>query len=270
MRRIVKTLTLASLASLLIISCKKNDVKQQQASVSQDVLTKIQAHGFGTSNVQVVDEGYLVEGDIVLTPEYLNSTNAGNLLRIANTEQYRTTQLVTKLPRTITVALDSKLGSKPGYPQALAEMVKRYNALGLRITMQVVSSGATITYSDAHGSYLASSGFPTSGGNPYNSVKVNSRSIGSGTSSTFINFCATIFAHETGHCIGFRHTDFMDRSYSCGGSTANEGASTIGAINIPGTPTTAEPKSWMLACISLNQNRPFDNYDVTALNYLYK
>jgi hypothetical protein len=177
------------------------------------------------------------------------------------------------LPRNITVALDSKLKAKAGYNEALTEMVKRYNAEGLRITMSVVSSGAAITFSDAHGKFLASSGFPTSSGNPYNQVKVNSQSIGKGTSSTFINFCATILAHKTGHCIGFRHTDFYNRSISCGGSPTNEGASTVGAINIPRTPTLNDPvdgSSWMLACISLNQNRPFSSYDNIALDYLYK
>ena len=39
-----------------------------------------------------------------------------------------------------------------------------------------------------------------------------------------------------GHCIGFRHTDYMNRAYSCGGSPANEGASSVGAILIPGHP----------------------------------
>jgi hypothetical protein len=148
-------------------------------------------------------------------------------------------------------------------------MVRRYNAQNLQITFTQVASGADITFTEAHGSYLASSGFPDAQGTPYPTVKVNTHSIGTGTSTTFINFAATIFAHEVGHCIGFRHTDYMDRSYSCGGGYSNEGASSVGAINIQGTPTTAEPNSFMLACISLNQNRPFDAYDVTALQYLY-
>jgi hypothetical protein len=61
----------------------------------------------------------------------------------------------------------------------------------------------------------------------------------------------------------------MNRTYSCGGSAANEGASTVGAILIPGTPSGPDPNSWMLACIGANQNRPFNSNDKTALNYLY-
>jgi hypothetical protein len=269
MQKMIKTLAVIGFISLTVISCKKNDIQPIQDQISQETLNKIYNQGFGTSNVQKIEEGYLVEGDIVLTEEFLNSTPGGNLLRIANNEQYRTTLLVSK-PRTIKLALDSKLAAKAGYPAALQEVANRYNALGLQLTFTVVASGADITYVDGHGQFLASAGFPTSSGAPYNQVKVNSQSIGTGTTSTFVNFCATILAHEGGHCIGFRHTDYMDRSYSCGGSTSNEGASTVGAINIPGTPTGPDAGSWMLACVSRDQNRPFNANDKTALNYLYK
>jgi hypothetical protein len=61
----------------------------------------------------------------------------------------------------------------------------------------------------------------------------------------------------------------MDRSYSCGGSPTNEGASTVGAIHIAGTPTGPDAKSWMLACISSGENRPFNANDKTALTTVY-
>ena len=268
MRKFINAITAFSMLSLAVTGCKKEAKPEAQQAVSAETLAQIKALGFSNTNVERIDEGYLVEGDIILRPEDLTSKTPVSAIRVANTEQYRTTNLVTALPRTITVAISSQLPSS--YTAVLDEMVSRYNAEGLRITFARVSSGATITFTKANGSYLASAGFPDAAGNPYPTVKVNSRAIGTGTSTTFINYAATIFAHEVGHCIGFRHTDYMDRSYSCGGSYSNEGASTVGAINIPGTPTTAEPNSWMLACISANQNRPFDSYDKTALSYLYK
>jgi len=265
----IATLVMGGLALCSLYSCQKDaGLTSSQQKVSAETLTKIAALGFGTSNVQVHEDGYLVEGDIVLTNEILNRQVNGTILRVGSAEQYHTTNLV-KGPRTIKVALDSKLAANPGYPQALQEMVNRYNALNLVLTYQVVTSGADITYVSGNGSYLASAGFPTSTGQPYNQVKVNARSIGSGTSTTFINFLASILAHEGGHCIGFRHTDYMDRSYSCGGSPSNEGASTVGAIQVPGTPAGPDPNSWMLSCVSRDQNRPFNANDKTALNYLY-
>lgn len=268
MKHIIRAITFFLITALMIVSCKK-EAKTTTEEISQETLTKIHNLGFTNTGVQKIEEGYLVEGDIILTESDLNSTTPVQAIRVANTEQYRTTNLVKALPRELTVSLSNRLPSS--YAACLAEMVTRYNAEGLRIHFTQVSSGGTINFVPAHGSYLASSGFPDAQGNPYPTVKVNAQYLGSGNGSqTFINFIATIFAHEVGHCIGFRHTDYMDRSYSCGGAYSNEGASSIGAINIPGTPTTAEPNSFMLACISLNQNRPFDNYDKTALSYLYK
>ncbi|SIT94188.1 Dual-action HEIGH metallo-peptidase, partial [Pontibacter indicus] len=43
-----------------------------------------------------------------------------------------------------------------------------------------------------------------------------------------------------------------------------------GAVHIPGTPTGADPNSWMLACIGTGVNRYFNSNDRTALRYLYQ
>lgn len=271
MRQMLKPLAFLLIAGFAITSCKKEVKDAAQDQISDETLTKIYNHGFGTSNVQKVEEGYLVEGDIILTEEFLNTMPGGNFLRIANNEQYRTTNLVTGLPRTITVSLDSKLAALSGYAEALAVMVNRYNAENLSLTFQVAGAGsnATIKFVNANGPYLGSAGFPSNSGAPYGQVKLYSRNIRS-NASTFVNYLATIMAHEVGHCIGFRHTDYADRSYSCGGAYANEGASTVGAIHIPGTPTTNQVSgSFMLACIGAGQNRPFNNSDEVALDYLY-
>jgi hypothetical protein len=245
-----------------IFSCQNEDsALTSKNDVSQDALDKIHQLGFSTQNVQAADGGYLVEGDIFLQGSDLTATPDHRLLRIAETEQYRTNNLVSGT-RTITVSISNRLPSS--YVAALDEALGRYNALGLRLTFQRVSSGANISLVKGSGNYLASSGFP-SGGNPYGQVKVNSNAIGSQPQSTV----ASIIAHELGHCIGFRHTDYMDRSYSCGGSPVNEGASTVGAVLIPGTPSGPDAGSWMLACIGSGQNRPFNSNDKTALNYLY-
>lgn len=260
------------LTALTFVACKK-DAKNapQEEEISQATISKIKNLGFSTNNVIKVEEGYLVEGDIVLTDELLNSTPDQTLLRIAGNEQYRTTNLVTKLPRTITV-LVSGLGT--AYVQGTDLAISRYNALNLQIKFQRITSGkAHITIQGFNqgpsGGYitLGSAGFPTRRGEPYNTIKMNTNQYAYGTNPD-VNYVGSVIQHEMGHCIGFRHTDYMDRSYSCGGGYANEGASNVGAIHIPGTPSGPDANSWMLAC-SNGGDRSFNTNDRTALNYLY-
>ena len=259
--KLLRTLVLPLLAGLAF-SCETSDAVTQDDGISSDVLAQVAAAGFSTEKVIRDGDGYIIEGDIYLSHQELFKVPAA--FRLPNLEQYSTNNLVTGLPRTITVAVSSQLPAS--YGAALDEMISRYNAENLQLTFQRVTSGANITFVRGNGSYLASAGFPTAGGDPYSQVKINSKAIGSNPNTAYL---ATIMAHEAGHCIGFRHTDYMDRSYSCGGATANEGASTVGANHIPGTPTTADPGSFMLACIGSNQNRPFNANDKTALGYLY-
>lgn len=269
---------IALMLSAAIVSCSKNEPIEEVAATSEvNEFVKLRANALGFSSEEMIatEGGFIVEGDIFISNEDILASWLAEVqtLQIGENEQYRTTNLVTSLPRNITVFLKTS-GSKSlpaSYGAALDIALARYNAENLRVTFTRVytASAGNIDITKASGNYLASAGFPTSSGNPYGSVQVNSTAIGTGTSSTFNNYLATILAHEIGHCIGFRHTDYMDRSYSCGGAYYNEGASTVGAINIPGTPTGADPNSWMLSCIGTNGNRPFNANDKTALSYLY-
>ncbi|MEJ8804444.1 M57 family metalloprotease [Pontibacter sp. H249] len=257
----------AVVATLGFSSCQQEEEISNKEEASQEVLTQIKTLGFNNQNVQKVEGGYVVEGDIFLSQDDLKTAHNTKALRVGEAEQYRTTNLVAVSgSRLITISMDSRLPSS--YIAALDEAIARYNSEGLSITMQRVSSGGDINITAAPRSaqYLASAGFPTSQGNPHNNIKVAERYIGKNPNTGWF---ATILAHEIGHCIGFRHTDYMDRSYSCGGGYTNEGASSVGAVHIPGTPTAADPNSWMLACIGSGQNRPFNSNDKIALGYLY-
>ncbi len=268
MKKLINTLALFVMMSAVIVSCKNEDdaATHRDNLVSPEVLQQIKQLGFSTERITKEDRVYIVEGDIRLHEEDLHRALHAHTLRVGEVEQYRTTNLVTGLPRTIRVAITTSLPSS--YGTALNTAISRYNNENLRIRFQRVSSypvDILVTKAPSGASYLASAGFP-SGGNPYNQILVNSDFLGSNPVS---NYLATILAHEIGHCIGFRHTDYMDRSYSCGGSFFNEGSGGVGAIHIPGTPTGPDPNSRMLACIGAGQNRPFNANDKIALDYLY-
>jgi hypothetical protein len=262
-----KMLSLAAIA-VTLFSCQKQEAPAVNEPISQDVLAAISKAGFSTEGVIREEGGYVVEGDIFIDDNHLRTQPQWGTLTIAQAEQYRTTNLVKSLPRTITISASSKLPlaytQQGGY---IDQMIARYNTENLQLTFQRVSSGGNINIVTANGSYLASAGFPTSGGEPYNQVKVNTRALNGQPAHTIVS----VLAHEVGHCIGFRHTDYFNRAISCGGSATNEGESSVGAVHIPGTPTTdlRNEESFMLSCIGSNDDRPFTANDKTALNYLY-
>ncbi len=262
---------LLTFASLLLLaatfnSCSKNapETAVLDQGIPAEIKAKILALGFDTDGAYPTEDGYIVENDIFLSNEDLSKPMDLRALIVADNEQYRTTNLVTGLPRNITIRVSTTLPTS--IFTATDAAIARYNAQGLQLTFSRVTSGGNIVVSKAPGGsgYIASAGFPTSTGNPYSSIKFNA------TYATWnANTLASIMAHEIGHCIGFRHTDYMDRSFSCGGSYYNEGASSVGAVHIPGTPTGPDAASWMLACIGNGTNRPFNANDVTALGFLY-
>jgi hypothetical protein len=263
MKRLTQLLFIAALFSLTFVSCKK-EVKQQQEEITAETLGQIKNLGFSTNGVQKVDEGFLVEGDIILTGNDLTSQPSSPTLLIASEEQYRTFNLVSiGGGRTITVSVTGTISS--AFSSAVDGAIARYNAEPIGITFQRVASGGNINIRLVNtGQYIASAGFP-SGGDPYPEIKYANR-----YTSYSSGFMTTVISHEMGHCIGFRHTDYMNRAYSCG-SGGNEGQVTtgVGAVHIPGTPTGPDSGSWMLACLSSSTNRPFNSNDKTALNYLY-
>ncbi|MEP0985896.1 M57 family metalloprotease [Ekhidna sp.] len=287
MRRINNILSLALIASITLFSCSEQETLADDLSVPDDVIAQIAALGFDVENMipTKFENGYLVEGDIYLTDRTIAEMGQGN--KIASVEQYSTDNLVNAGGgRVITLYAPvassgggrGKKGSSGYSPAMIAGLdlaISRYNAQNLSISFQRVtsSSGADIVMTrlskrDERRGVLGSAGFPTNSGDPYGEIKMSGVLESSyGLSTAGI---ATIIAHEMGHCIGFRHTDYFDRSISCGGGTSNEGDGGVGANHIPGTPTgaTASKKSWMLACTD-GGDRPFNNDDKTALDYLY-
>jgi len=270
MRKFSTLLALGAGAVLSLASCQKQqDTAAQPASLTPAITAQIAALGFDTSDLKATAGGYLAEGDILITPELLASKPERKFLRVGDDEQYRTTNLVTGLPRVLTVSLAAEFPA--AYVTAIDEAIRRYNAAGLQLTFTRITSGTAdlpVKYSASLGSGVLgqSGGFP-SGGNPAPGFTL----VPSVINSTNTGYIATIMAHEMGHCIGFRHTDYMNRAYSCGrkGQGNNEGTAGVGAILIPGTPSAPDPNSWMLACVGSNVDRPFNPNDLTALNYLY-
>lgn len=264
--------------SVAVISCQKSkDAPVDPRALSADEKNMVRAAGFNSNWAEKKADGsYLVEGDILLTRaqlEQMGGATPSHFLIVADEEHYRTFNLVNTGGgvRTITVSLGS--GFPAYYSTGLDNALARYNSLGLNIVFQRVASGGQINITGANlgtsggGCILGqAAGFPDASGNPSPGFTLSTSSC----ATTYLNTVDKVdevIAHEMGHCIGFRHTDYKRRS-SCGPG-GGESAGTIGAVWIPGTPTNVSGSynSWMMACT--NGSPLFNADDVIALQYVY-
>jgi hypothetical protein len=230
------------------------------ASEQQEIIQNLVQAGYPAQDIMVVDGKVYVQNDghvtLEASREMLDTTGTA--------EQYRTTNLVGTGVSRICINPTSTFNSYTRLSQGLDAAIANYNALGLRITFQRGGTGCTANIAARTTTGTGgSAGFP-SGGLPYGAIN-----IGTGLNSYSVDVNEHVITHELGHCIGFRHSDYYNRAISCG-SGGNEGASTVGAILIPGTPSTATVGgSIMNACFRSTETGEFTSSDRTALNYLY-
>jgi hypothetical protein len=277
MKTVLSFFVLSVFVLAIVASCSKSAAPETSTSaLGKDEKTLIMKAGFNENwSEKTADGKYLIEGDILLTKEQLQKMAASapshNMI-VANEEHYRTYELVNTGGgiRTITISMGS--GFPAYYSTGLDQSIARYNSYNLNIRFQRVASGGEIHISGKNlGVYMGgcilgqAAGFPTNG-NPANGFTLS-------TSRCATNYISTadkadeVIAHEIGHCIGFRHTDYVNRA-SCG-STSGESAGTIGAVHISGTPTSVAGSynSWMMACT--NGSPVFNAEDGVALTTVY-
>lgn len=279
MSKFFRNAAMALLAVGALASCTKTSEEViATQGLTADEKALVASAGFNANWAEKTSEGYLIENDILLTADQLREMQGqqpAHELIMPTQEHYRTTNIVSTPStgqRTIRVQLGS--GFPSWYSTGLDQALARYNNLNLTIRfLRVTSSpnimitGKALGTTSSGGCILGqSAGFPTSSGNPASGFTLSTSSCATSYLST-ANKADEVMAHEIGHCIGFRHTDYMNRS-SCGQNT-NEGSAGVGAIWIPNTPTTVTGSynSWMMACV--NNSPTFSSTDNYALGYVY-
>jgi hypothetical protein len=227
---------------------------------TQEIIANLIQAGFPADDILVADgkvyAGRDAQVSLAASREMLQ---AGDTTK----EQYRTTNLVSP---SITKICINGPGFTGVFSTALDLAIQNYDELPLSFAMaRAPSVGCSFTINatidpNRNG---GEAGFP-SGGLPFGSFI-----IGGQMSQYGVDTIEHVITHEIGHTIGFRHSDYYNRTISCG-SGGNEGDAGVGVIHIPGTPTTAVlGGSIMNSCFRSVENGEFTGTDLTALQTLY-
>lgn len=214
-----------------------------------------------------VEERLYIGEDIAMTEKALFSTPSDQ----GQSRQFRTFNLVSRSNQTIDIigyTGNDQFGLSNKGRTALQWAVNNYNRISgsnlrFNLTFGTNFGNQDMVVYDNSVNNSGSGGvadFPDNQGRPNKFVQIYNLE----GASTNVN--EHVITHEIGHSIGFRHSDYYDRQ-SCGGFS-NEGAGSIGAIQLPGTPTR-DFDSIMQACFSNTVDGEFSNNDVTALRAMY-
>lgn len=238
---------------------------------AQEIVDNLRQVGFPDGEITVVDGQVLVGGDAVVTLEASQEMLEVDPSRGGH-EQYRSTNLVNPNLHVICVdgrnftgvlsdALDLAINNYDREPLTFA--MRRYFGPTLQC-----SPGPDIVAFVESGSG-GHSGFPANGG-PFSQF-----SIGADVATLYnLQTVAALITHELGHAIGFRHSDWFDRTISCGQGPLGgmDPADSAGTVLIPGTPSGAvRGQSVMNACVFANQETGrLSSTDRTALLAMYK
>jgi len=235
------------------------------AEDTQEIIDNLVQAGFPANDIMVVDGVVYTGRDAAVSLQA-----SREMLQVDGSigkEQYRTTNLVSRSLANICVNGAAFTNFSAKFSDAINRAITNYNNVGLTFHMTRTSGSTTgcnavITGRISSGTG-GSSGFP-SGGLPFNTIN-----IGSGLNTFDVNTVEHVMTHELGHTIGFRHSDFFNRSISCG-TGGNEGDGGVGAILIAGTPSGATVGgSIMNSCFRTLETGEFTSTDLTALNALY-
>lgn len=262
---------LLPVVALLTFSCENEEEtapvinpEESQKIESSETLSYIKDLGFDEELIEDQGEYYVVDGDMLFYKEMHVHPKKPKQGR---STQYSSGQLVAPdRQQNISIRVDPSLSN---WQTAVQNAINSFNSLAdCRLRFNITtSSDADINIIPSFATAVADAVFPANGREGFR-IRINTAYTGANTDARR----QLIIAHELGHCVGLRHSDWYNR----GGSGQSEPQNTydpntgapITAELIPGTPQS-DANSVMNCCIAGNSWGGFSGFDVVALNELY-
>lgn len=129
--------------ALLMYSCQKDRSNLIAEVIPQEVIDQLSHLGLNPDGIERVEDGYLIERDIIITDEFLQTNPDRHF--VPNKEQHRTQNVVeTNGARVITIyaSTGEKKGFSAGMIKGLELAMARFNAENLDISFQSAISSS--------------------------------------------------------------------------------------------------------------------------------
>lgn len=257
------------------LNLEEEKLENFDPSTNSDLMRFLERNNFSFKKIEKIGDIYLIDDDIIVSNESIIESSKSQMPKgVISTENLHAyASLVSGAPynyRTITIGFDSTIPTTNTYlnwRSATQEAIDEFNKIrNLRLKFQIINSGTpdiTIT-SNPHPSAswsqipntIAAAHFPAAG-NPGIRIHINPNY--SFQSSVTESIKKYNMAHEIGHTIGFRHTNYIN---------LQETTTNPSATNINGT-GNSDPNSVMNGGTAGNSWIAFSYLDLLALRTIY-